>query len=244
MARELARRLLSSGHLARVVMTEATDGDLAVGGPDDATLRRMGVRRATLAGGRWTFLHQVHGADVVEVTRPGEWSGSEADAAMTTRPDCVLAVRVADCVPIALIADGGGVAAVHAGWRGLRAGVVETAAQHLRRRVPGTMGAVIGTCIGPCCYEFGEADLGWFTARHGDEVGATTKDGRPALDLRAVATDILVAAGIDIFDTDPTCTSCDGRHWSHRADGTSCRQALITWMEPDDPPPGGRPGRS
>ena len=69
----------------------------------------------------------MHGARVVTVREAGAGAGDEADAAVTTVTGAVLAVHTADCAPIALVADGGGVAVAHAGWRGLADGVVAAA---------------------------------------------------------------------------------------------------------------------
>ena len=108
------------------------------------------AQRASLAGGRWTRLRQQHGADVVTVTAPGEADGAAADAAVTATSDCaVLTVRTADCAPLALVATEGVVAAVHAGWRGLAAGVVEEATATVRRLGGRHIRAFVGPCIHP-----------------------------------------------------------------------------------------------
>src|SRR6185295_8218635 len=90
--------------------------------------------------------------------RPAEDAGVEADAAVTSVPGAAIAVQTADCVPIALLADGA-VGVVHAGWRGLAAGVVEGAVQMLREAGDGPVRAAIGPCIRARCYEFGASDL-------------------------------------------------------------------------------------
>src|SRR5437762_2599450 len=73
----------------------------------------------------WTWLRQVHADTVVTVTAPGAGAGSKADASVTAEASCVLAVLAADCAPLALISPEGVVGAVHAGWRGLRGGVIQ-----------------------------------------------------------------------------------------------------------------------
>src|SRR5690606_38845563 len=79
--------LLRPHHLT----TTRADGDLAVGLPDAA----LSPRRAAVVDRPWTWLRQVHGADVVTVTSPGEHAGTEADAAVTAVPGAVLAVTTA-----------------------------------------------------------------------------------------------------------------------------------------------------
>src|SRR5436190_1418867 len=80
---------------------------------------------------RWAWVRQVHGARVVDVDAPG--GSGDADALVTTSTDVSLVVLAADCAPIALVA-GGAVAAVHCGWRGLLAGVVDAAVRRVRER--------------------------------------------------------------------------------------------------------------
>ena len=206
-----------------VVFTDRAHGDLAVGaaGVDD--------RRADVAPLPWTWLHQVHGARVVTVTRPGEHAGAEADAAVTAVPGCTLAVQVADCAPVALVADGV-VGVAHAGWRGLAAGVLPATVAAMRALGAGRISAEIGPCIRPACYEFGAEDLDAVAEVLGDHVRATTADGRPALDIPAAVRASLAAAGVDDVTDGGTCTACSGSHWSHRHDGDPARQAVVVWM--------------
>ena len=95
----------------------------------------------------------MHGARVVTVREGGAGAGEEADAAVTTVTGAVLAVHTADCAPIALVADGGGVAVAHAGWRGLADGVVAAAVDELQIVATGPIRAFVGPLIGPECYE-------------------------------------------------------------------------------------------
>lgn len=131
-------------------------------------------------------------------------------------------VLVADCVPVVLAARGA-VAALHAGWRGLAAGVLEEGIGALRDLGgEGPVVAVIGPCAGACCYEVGE------------EVHAAFATGLPAghhIDLRSIARERLVAGGVaDVRDVGG-CTIC-GEHWfSHRREGSRAgRQAALAWL--------------
>ena len=94
-------------------------------------------------------MRQVHGPVVLEVTAPGD--AGEADALWTRVPGLLLAVVTADCVPV-LLASEGAVAVVHAGWRGLAAGVIPAALAEM----PGPCVASIGPCISAASYETGE----------------------------------------------------------------------------------------
>jgi len=97
---------------------------------------------------------QVHGAKSLLCSGPGRRHNSEADILLTRDPDCLLAVRVADCLPV-ILADpySGIVAAVHAGWRGTAKGVAAKAVQAMCElgANPANIIAALGPCIGPCC---------------------------------------------------------------------------------------------
>jgi YfiH family protein len=201
-----------------VVFTDRSHGDLAV----DAVA--VDARRALVAPTPWSWLRQVHGARVVTVTRPGEHAGEEADAAVTATPGCTLAVQVADCAPIALVADEA-VGVVHAGWRGLVAGVIPDAIAGMRALGATAIRAEVGPCIGPECYEFGVADLDRVASILGDEVRA---DG--ALDMRAGVLAALRAGGVHDVQVAPVCTACSDRHWSFRARAEAQRQAVVAWI--------------
>ena len=210
-----------------ITFTRAADGDLGIQQPDQAALA---AARARLSPLPWTWLRQVHGADVVTVTVPGEGAGREADAAVTAVPGALLAIQTADCAPIALTSPQGVVGAVHAGWRGLEAGVIGAAVGAMR-----ALGAVeIRSSLGPCihaeCYEFGEDELDRLAKQFGDEVRAVTAAGTPALDLPAAVDAALVAAGVDHRGQVLTCTACDTSYFSHRARKDTGRQAALVWM--------------
>lgn len=167
----------------------------------------------------------------MRVEAPGAHAGTEADAAVTAVPGAVVSVQTADCAPIALIGEGA-VAAVHAGWRGLAAGIVASSVEAVRDLAPGPVRAVVGPCIHPSCYEFGDADLDEVASALGDHVRSTTAAGRPALDLPAGVHAALAAAGVTEVDDRGTCTACSDAHWSHRAGGDPERQALAVWIAP------------
>jgi YfiH family protein len=185
----------------------------------------------------WISLHQVHGADVHPADLAGMTcrgaSGApapKADAAVSAAPGAVLSVLTADCGPVALVAPGV-VAAVHAGWRGIAAGVLEAAVKEVRRRSSGPIQAVLGPCIHPECYEFSAADLDPLVARLGPEVAGKTASGGLAFDLPKAVQLSLAGAGVtDITDVD-VCTACSADHFSHRRDsrhqGTTGLQTML-----------------
>jgi YfiH family protein len=186
-------------------------------------------RRRSIAPTDWTWLHQVHGAHVVTVDEPGEHAGVEADAAVTSAPDCVLAVQVADCAPVALAADGV-IGVAHAGWRGLVAGVVPATVAAMRSLGATAIQAIVGPCIHAECYEFGVDDLDRVAGRLGPSVRGVTASATPALDLVGATTTALRDAGVDLVEVVDVCTSCSSDHWSFRARGDAHRQGVVAWM--------------
>jgi hypothetical protein len=210
----------------RSVFTDRRHGDLMV--RVDAPV--LAARRAAIVDRPWSWLRQVHGADVITVTAPGEHAGTEADGAVTAMPGAVLAVQTADCAPV-LLTGPGVIGVAHAGWRGLAAGVLEATAQAMAALGGAPDRAVLGPCIRARCYEFGGADLDAVALRYGDAVRSTTGWGTPALDVAAGIAEACHRLGIELDDLG-TCTACSPNHWSHRARAEAGRQALVAWIEP------------
>ncbi|CAN5131743.1 hypothetical protein BH24ACT1_BH24ACT1_04720 [soil metagenome] len=165
------------------------------------------------------------------VEEPGDNIGVRADATVTAVPGAILAVTVADCAPVALLGEGA-VGVVHAGWRGLRAGVIQAAVGAVRGLGAGPLRAVIGPCIRPRCYEFDDAELASVARALGEGVRSQTAAGRPALDLAAGVRLALAAEGVHEWTDTGVCTACSPVHWSHRRDGDGRRQALVAALVP------------
>lgn len=206
------------------LFSDAGHGDFAVtGAPED-----LGARRGAIHPAPWTWLRQQHGAGVVVVTRPGEHAGVGADAAVTTVADAPIAVHTADCAPVLLTADGA-VGVVHAGWRGLVAGVIEATARTMADLGHPPRAARLGPCIRARCYEFGADDLAEVASRYGPSVVGTTAWATPALDLAAAVRAACEWIEVPLHDVG-TCTACSSTHWSHRAREERGRQALVAWL--------------
>jgi polyphenol oxidase len=196
---------VSEGPYASLNVGLLTDDD-----PERVAANRERVR-AHVGARRLAQGRQVHGTRVVV---DGE-GGEDADGQVTTRPGVAAIVLVADCLPVALVGpDAAGV--VHAGWRGLAAGVLEAGVAALGE---GPVAAAIGPGIGPCCYEVG------------DDVRAVFGTGERTLDLKAQARARLQAAGVTEIHDCGLCTACDPqRFFSHRRDnGVTGRQAGLAW---------------
>ncbi|HET9153875.1 MAG TPA: polyphenol oxidase family protein [Solirubrobacterales bacterium] len=146
---------------------------------------------------------------------------AEADGHVVREPGQAPLVFVADCLPVVLYGPGG-LAMVHAGWRGLAGGIVELAAQAVAATA-----AAIGPGIGPCCYEVGEEVRDAF-----GDLGAGVARER-MLDLPEVALRKLAQSGVEQVEAAGLCTSCEsGLFFSHRRDrGRTGRQAGIAWIE-------------
>lgn len=195
------------------VFTLAADGDLR----GDPVARRR-VSDELGIEGAWATVNQVHGATVVEVTEAG--NHGEADALYTTRPDLPLAVFTADCVGV-VVHGSGGVGVAHAGWRGTLAGVVEALIGRMKEAGVEPEVAFVGPAIGPCCYEVGPEVRARFVGFE-----ATTRDGRPAIDLPAA----VVARLEDLLVNRVGWCTVDGPDtFSHRRSGELRRMAALGW---------------
>ena len=222
-----AGEALSNDALEAVAPHVITTRALAFREQIDADYERLG-RVFGVAGDAVARVKQVHGRVVVHV-RPGDSiaPGTEADAIVSTDPGRVIAVRVADCVPI-LLADRHHrvVAAVHAGWRGTCAAIAEaTVASIEALGVPAAdLVAAIGPSIGPCCYQVDGRVRNGFLAMTPDAASWMTEDGieRWKLDMWQANVDQLVHAGVpeSSISVSGICTVDHlDRCYSHRAEG-------------------------
>lgn len=255
--RRLERRILDQGIAAvvsssaeadgfLVAFTERTGGvspgafsslNLGVGTGDDPERVAKNRHRAcaALCIDRFTSAEQPHRGKVLQVgpRRAGAGFADPADAVpgadglMTSSRNVPLAVLVADCVPLALVApERGEFAVVHAGWRGVAAGIISAALARFGN--PPEVRATIGPAIGPDHYEVGEEVAMAVSAA--SPAGARTRraNGRVLLDLPGTVTLILKELGVRSIDRAEECTACEkDRFYSHRRDGRTGRQALI-----------------
>jgi copper oxidase (laccase) domain-containing protein len=144
----------------------------------------------------------------------------------------VLSVNVADCAPVALVSRQGVVAAVHAGWRGVAAGVIERAVADMRSLGAVDIEACLGPCIHPECYEFGKDDLDLLRAQWGGAIVGRTSSGELALDLPMAVAGALGRAEVALVASADRCTACGGADfYSHRARHDEGRHALAVWIE-------------
>jgi hypothetical protein len=184
------------------------------------------------------WLEQLHGTRVVDADQTLLMGASQppprADAAISRQPGTVLAVLVADCLPVLFAAcDGSAGAVAHAGWRGLAGGVLEATVAALAGH--GALQAWLGPAISRLHFEVGPEVRECFTAHDPGAAAAFTANsrGRWQCDLRALARARLAAAGVSSVHGDSGCTYAEPqRFYSYRRDGTTGRMAALIWLQP------------
>jgi YfiH family protein len=178
---------------------------------------------------------QVHGTAIAEVRSPSQECG-EVDGLWTQIPGLAIAVVTADCVPILLEHDSGkAVAALHGGWRGIHAGIVDSFLSSLppELRVPSAWSARIGPCIRSCCYEVSPELIDDFIHRF-PEISRNQIEPSPRmLDLVSILSEVLRKLGVRIHEIQPDCTRCkeiEGKplYFSYRRGDRNSRQ--YSWV--------------
>ncbi|HET8805528.1 MAG TPA: polyphenol oxidase family protein [Gaiellales bacterium] len=217
---------VSSGQFASLNLGALTADDAT----NVAENRRRAVAGAGGDGATATMAWQVHGTDIREVTdrsssgrflQPGAEPFPKSDGLVTSSRGRALTLLTADCLPVAIAAvDGSRLALLHAGWRGIEAGVIEAGVA----AVGGEVVAAIGPGAGPCCYAVGEDVAGPLTRRFGEDV---VSDGRA--DLWLCAERALRTSGVEQVAVAGECTICtEERYFSHRRDhGVTGRQGVV-----------------
>lgn len=225
-------------------------------GDDPARVQANREVLARCLPARPVFMTQVHGEAVARLLADDVAADGapliQADGALVTEPGLACVVMVADCLPILLAApEGRGVAALHAGWRGLAGngaacpsgqGIVHTGVQAMCEATgadPADLRAWLGPCIGPQAFEVGADVLAGFGLLPVDGVAAprfVPRPGQPGkwlADLSGLACDRLQAMGVHRITGGAWCTvSAPGRFFSHRRDGLSGRQAAAICLSP------------
>ena len=208
-------------------------------GDEEAAVLRNRLQLAEFAGlpSAPHWLRQVHGTDVVRLDAAMATGEPEADAAVTSVPGVVLAILTADCLPVLFAAkDGSEVAAAHAGWRGLAAGVLEATIAQLNT-APDHLLAWLGPAAGPQRYEVGIEVYDAFVGRDwaADRAFASTRPHHWHVDLYALARRRLEKLGLRSHDIHggALCTIADPQSFfSHRRDQRTGRMASLVWMDP------------
>jgi polyphenol oxidase len=203
--------------------------------PDDpAAVQQNRAWLQSRIGGRLAMIRQVHGRRVLHRSSPEAASGAdpqdelaEADGQSTSSQGVAPIVLTADCLPI-VVAGGGALAVLHAGWRGLADGVIKEGVRAVRERAGSQpITAAIGPGAGVCCYEVGEEVHQRFAAGN----GSARRDRN--LDMKAIARTQLLEHGVEVVHDVGLCTICSPAElfFSHRRDrGVTGRQAGVAWL--------------
>ena len=179
-------------------------------------------------------LAQVHGVEIVVADHAWGTRSRAADATVTDRPFVLVGVRTADCVPILLVDPvRRSVGAVHAGWRGAAAGIVQQALSVLRAEYGSRardIECAVGPCIGACCFEVGEEVAAQFPENVVDR-----SRRKPHVDLLAHLQAQLRSAGVRLIAAVGECTQCNpDRYDSHRGQrGSAGRMLAVAGVRSD-----------
>lgn len=184
-----------------------------------------------------TWLNQVHGTTVLELTQAGSDATPEADAVWTGVPNVVCAIMTADCLPV-LLADrlGRVVGAAHAGWRGLAGGVLEALIRQMTEKGAGRaadLSAWLGPAIGPSAFEVGPDVVEAFMTLSSDNQRffSAVAPGKWHTDLPGLAAQKLRALGVTDVTQFDGCTYTQSKlFYSYRRDQVTGRMASMIWM--------------
>ena len=195
----------------------------------DRLLADLGIGREPVFAVR-----QVHSKEVLVVDgeEPDAIAGLEADGMVTARPDALLTVTVADCLPLFIVDRAtGAFGLVHSGWKGT--GIVLQAMRLLQERF-GTRAAdvsvTVGPGIGPCCYDVPDERAAGFAAQFGAEAVVRGSDGKPRLDLRSANVSLLQKAGVGEITVVTDCTSCSPALGSFRRQGPNSFTLMLAYI--------------
>ncbi len=197
---------------------------------DPIAVAKNRQRLLSLLGCKPAWLRQVHGTAVVQA-EPGEVL--EADASWTAAPGIACTIMTADCLPV-LFCDRAGtrVAAAHAGWRGLAAGVLEATLDTLAV-APDEVLVWLGPAIGAQAFEVGGEVREAFIAVHPQAAAAfdpSANPGRYMADICQLARIRLAARGVTAVYGGGFCTHSDPRFYSYRRAARTGRFASLIWL--------------
>jgi len=232
---------LRAGGVSAAPFESLNLGDHVGDSPESVVENRRRLQAALELAAEPLWLRQVHGTRVCEVDT--EWPVSlrgatdvaSADACVTRVPERALAILVADCMPILLASDTGEViAAAHAGWRGLAAGILEATVAAMRCD-PARLCAWLGPAIGAAHFEVGGEVRSAFLAADTRAAAAFSPNarGRWQCDLGLLARQRLQRLGVAAISGGEYCTFADAaRFYSYRRDGLTGRMAALLWLQP------------
>lgn len=224
-----ALQTLRSGGCSAAPWNSLNLGDHVGDDPARVAANRAGLRTYLPAEPCW--LRQVHG--IVTVNAESTAIYPEADAVFTRQPGKVCTVMTADCLPVLFCNRAGTVvAAAHAGWRGLVAGVLEATLFGMAVP-PAEVMAWLGPAIGPQAFEVGDEVRARFVAHDSlaEAAFVAYRPGKWLADIYMLARQRLLSAGVASIHGGDFCTVKDtGRFFSYRRDGVTGRMASLIWL--------------
>jgi len=230
--------LSSSGAGARGIragLSLAKAGDMALSRSRELPWRDRFLLEIGAASGSVFALHQVHSRNVLVIgcQQASSLVSVEGDGLVSDRPDALLTVTVADCLPVFLVDNArGAYGVVHSGWKGT--GIVREALRlmtHAFGTAPADVSAVLGPCIGTCCYKVQHARYERFRLDFGDRavvLGPEPDDYR--LDLRAANVELLAQAGVSDISVASDCTCCSPALGSFRRQGPESFTRMLAFI--------------
>jgi len=214
-------------------------GDHVGDNPSSVAANRALLKERSVAELEWQWLEQVHGIDVAAVSQAGP--KLKADALLSRSPNLVCCVQTADCLPLFVAAyEGGEVAVIHAGWKGLASGVIENTIASMSTPVS-RLRVFLGPAIGPCHFEVGEEVKQFFLATAASPMlaslmeecfVASSNQGKLMADMYAIARLKLSSVGVENISGGNLCTHCDeDSFFSYRRDGVTGRMLSAIYIE-------------
>lgn len=218
-----------SGGVSQAPFDTFNLGDHVGDAPDAVAANRSQLQQ--LIGSEAAWMSQVHSSAAVEADPR---TCRTADASWTSAPGIACAVLTADCLPVLICdVDGTRVAAAHAGWRGLAAGILEATVAAMG--VPGShLMAWLGPAIGPAVFEVGAEVREAFVSRHAaasDAFVESRNDGRYMADIYRLARIRLADCGVTAVFGGGFCTVHDQRFYSYRRAARTGRFASLIWLD-------------
>ncbi|MDQ7091851.1 MAG: peptidoglycan editing factor PgeF [Methylococcales bacterium] len=197
---------------------------------EDVILNRNRIKTLLNLPSEPIWLNQTHGTQVIDAGAID--LNPNADASFTAIKNKVCAVLTADCLPILLCSnEGHKIAAIHAGWRGLLAGIIEKTLDSMQTT---QVSVWLGAAIGPCCFEVGLDVYTLFVAKNKQFSSAFTRKSsqKYLADIYQLARIDLALKGVNAIDGGHFCTVCDStRFYSYRRDQQTGRMATLIWKD-------------
>ncbi len=195
--------------------------------PENVIYNRKRIKALLELPAEPAWLQQIHGNRVVRAESADNF---EADASFSDNKNIICAVMTADCLPLLLCSqDGSCIAAVHGGWRGLLAGVIENTVASMQQK---HLLAWMGPAIGPKCFQVSEEVRAAFIDKKADYSKAFSKqeNDKWLADIYLIARITLAAIGITRIYGGEYCTVTDhNRFYSYRRDGETGRMSTMIW---------------